>query len=24
LPSVRHPLHIDDNVRRLSLYMGPG
>ncbi|MEZ4391171.1 MAG: short-chain fatty acyl-CoA regulator family protein [Polyangiales bacterium] len=23
LPSVRHPLHIDDNVRRLSLYMGP-
>jgi predicted transcriptional regulator/DNA-binding XRE family transcriptional regulator len=24
LPSVRHPLHIDANVRRLSLYMGPG
>lgn len=24
LPSVRHPLHIDANVRRLSLFMGPG
>lgn len=23
LPSVRHPLHIDANVRRLSLFMGP-